>query len=116
MARLTEPLVRSYCRWQIYLFLLFDVKKKVEVSFTAPDMTNLDGLPVLCRVMRDDDFLNRFSRRFKDWRNPDFFLPDSDELLPVLMLLPAIPYAPLAHVLKNFEYIFLAVIGLRDIE
>lgn len=55
---------------QTDFFGLFDVKKKVEVSFTAPDMTNLGGLPVLRRVMRDDDFLHRLSRRIKDWRNP----------------------------------------------
>ena len=47
---------------QTDFFDLFDVKKKVEVSFTAPDMTNLGGLPVLLRVMRDDDFLLRLSR------------------------------------------------------
>ena len=36
---------------QTDFFDLFDVKKKVEVSFTAPDMTNLGGLPVLRRII-----------------------------------------------------------------
>ena len=66
---------------QTDFFDLFDVKKKVEVSFTAPDMTNLGGLPVLLRVMRDDDFLLRLSRQIHDWRNPDYITHTMSDLI-----------------------------------
>lgn len=66
---------------QTDFFDLFDVKKKVEVSFTAPDMTNLGGLPVLRRVMRDDDFLLRLSRQIHDWRNPDYITHTMSDLI-----------------------------------
>lgn len=38
-----------YEQVQTYFLGLFDIKKKVEVSFTDHDMTNLGGLPVLRR-------------------------------------------------------------------
>lgn len=54
---------------QTDFFDLFDVKKKVKVSFTAPDMTNLGGLPILRSVVKNDDFLIRLARQIKEWRN-----------------------------------------------
>lgn len=57
---------------QTDFFDLFEVKKKVEVSFTAPDMTNLGGLPILRRVMKIDDLLVCLSHKIRDWRNPDY--------------------------------------------
>ena len=52
---------------QTDFFDLFEVKKKVEVSFTAPDMTNLGGLPFLRRVMNIDDLLVRLANKIKEW-------------------------------------------------
>ena len=66
---------------QTDFFDLFDVKKKAEVSFTAPDMTNLGGLSVLRRVIKDDDLLTQISRKVVDWRNPQLTDHSIEEMI-----------------------------------
>lgn len=66
---------------QTDFFDLFDVKKKAEVSFTAPDMTNLGGLSVLRRVITDDDLLTQISRKVVDWRNPQLTDHSIEEMI-----------------------------------
>ena len=55
---------------QTNFFDLFEAQKSVEVSFSAPDMTNLGGLPIISRINRSDDLLVQLSRKIVEWRNP----------------------------------------------
>lgn len=66
---------------QTDFFDLFEVKKKVEVSFSAPDMTNLGGLPILRPILKSDDLLSQLSRKVKEWRNPKFIDHSIEEMI-----------------------------------
>ena len=62
---------------------LFEVKKKVEMSFSAPELSSLGGLPLLTKSAKNSDFLNQLSRKIKDWRNPDFIVHTMSDLVKV---------------------------------
>ena len=55
---------------QTDFFDLFEANKKVEVGFSAPEMTNLGGMCVLRRITKDDDFVGELARKVREWRNP----------------------------------------------
>ena len=57
---------------QIDFFDLFEANKKVEVGFSAPEMTNLGGMCVLRRITKDGDFVGVLARKVREWRNPKF--------------------------------------------
>lgn len=60
---------------------LFDVKKKVEMSFSAPELSSLGGLPLLVKSARNGDFLNQLSLKIKDWRNPGLVVHTTRDLV-----------------------------------
>lgn len=51
---------------------LFEVEKKVEMSFSAPELSSLGGLSLLTKSARNSNFLTRLSGLINDWRNPSF--------------------------------------------
>ena len=55
---------------QTNFFDLFEAQKSVEVSFSAPDMTNLGGLPIISRINKNDDLQVQLTRKIVEWRNP----------------------------------------------
>lgn len=57
---------------KLIFFDLFEANKKVEVGFSAPEMTNLGGMCVLRRITKDDDFVGELARKVREWRNPKF--------------------------------------------
>lgn len=60
---------------------LFDVEKKVEMSFSASELSSLGGLPLLAKSAKRSDFLNQFSRQIRDWRNPAFVVHAMSDLV-----------------------------------
>ena len=60
---------------------LFEVKKKVEMSFSAPELSSLGGLSLLTKSAKNSDFLNRLSCQIKDWRNPDLIIHTMQDLV-----------------------------------
>ena len=60
---------------------LFEVKKKVEMSFSAPELSSLGGLSLLTKSAKNSDFLNRLSCQIKDWRNPDLIVHTMQDLV-----------------------------------
>lgn len=60
---------------------LFEVDKKVEMSFSAPELSSLGGLPLLTKSAKNCDFLNQFSDRIEDWRNPVFVVHSMSDLV-----------------------------------
>ena len=45
---------------------LFEVEKKVEMSFSAPELSSLGGLSLLTKSARNSGFLNRLSGLIND--------------------------------------------------
>ena len=60
---------------------LFEVKKKVEMAFSAPELSSLGGLSLLTKSAKNSDFLNRLSCQIKDWRNPDLIVHTMQDLV-----------------------------------
>lgn len=66
---------------QTDFFDLFDVNKRVEVGFTAPDTTNLGGLPIFRPVIKSGGLLTQMARKIVDWRNPDLTEHSIEEMV-----------------------------------
>jgi hypothetical protein len=66
---------------QLELFDFPDIKKPVEVSFTAPDMSSFGGLHLLHGVNLRQGFLARLASHIVEWRNKDLIVHGLDEML-----------------------------------
>ena len=66
---------------QTNFFDLFEAKKSVEVGFSAPDMTNLGGLPIISRIIKNDDLLVQLARKIKEWRDQKLIVHSIKEMV-----------------------------------
>ena len=64
---------------QLELFQFPDLKKPVEVSFTAPDLSSFGGLHLLKGVNRKQNFIHRLSSHVVEWRNKDLLVHSIEE-------------------------------------
>ena len=63
------------------LFQFSDVKKLVEVSFTAPDISSLGGFHILHALNMKQGFLSRLCSCIHEWRNELLVVHGIEELL-----------------------------------
>lgn len=66
---------------ELELFQFSDLKKPVEVSFTAPDLSSLGGLHLLHYVNLQQRFLSRLSSHIVEWRNKDLLVHSLEDML-----------------------------------
>ena len=63
------------------IFHFSSLKKPIEVSFTAPDLSSFGGLHLLNGVNQKQGFLHRICTHIKEWRNPDLVVHDLEEMV-----------------------------------
>ena len=63
------------------LFEFPDLKKPIEVSFTAPDLSSFGGLHLLHGVNLRQSFLMRLASHILEWRNKDLIVHSLEEML-----------------------------------
>ena len=63
------------------LFSMNTLKKRVECSFTAPDLSSNGGLILLSQSGQKHGFLDDLASLINDWRNPDFTVHGMSELV-----------------------------------
>jgi transposase family protein len=63
------------------LFEFPDLKKPIEVSFTAPDLSSFGGLHLLHGVNLRQGFLTRLASHIMEWRNKDLIVHSLEEML-----------------------------------
>lgn len=66
---------------ELELYHFSDLKKPVEVSFTAPDLSSFGGLHLLHSVNLQQRFLSRLSSHIVEWRNKDLLVHSLEEML-----------------------------------
>ena len=66
---------------QLDLFQFEDLKKPVEVSFTAPDLFSLGGVHLLHGVNLKKGFLSRLCSHIQEWRNEDLIVHSIQEMV-----------------------------------
>lgn len=66
---------------QLELFEFSDLKKPIEVSFTAPDLSSFGGLQLLHGVNLHQGFLTRLASHIMEWRNKDLIVHSLEEML-----------------------------------
>ena len=72
---------KSNMQVQLELFQFEDLKKPVEVSFTAPDLSSLGGLHLLHGVNLKQGFLSRLCSHIQEWRNEDLIVHSIQEMV-----------------------------------
>ena len=63
------------------IFHFSSLKKPIEVSFTAPDLSSFGGLRLLNGVNQKQGFLHRICTHIKEWRNPYLVVHDLEEMV-----------------------------------
>ena len=72
---------KSNMQVQLELFQFEDLKKPVEVSFTAPDLSSLGGLHLLHGVNLKQGFLPSLCSHIQEWRNEDLIVHSIQEMV-----------------------------------
>lgn len=72
-------------RSELELFQFSDLKKPVEVSFTAPNLSSFGGLTLLKSVNKHQNFIHRQSAHVSEWRNEHLLAQISSEGTPIMM-------------------------------
>ena len=71
----------SNIKAQLELFQFSDLKKPVEVSFTAPNLSSFGGLALLKRVNEHQKFIHRLSAHVSEWRNEHLLVHGIEEMM-----------------------------------
>ena len=66
---------------QLELFEFPDLKKSVEVTFSAPDLSSFGGLHLLHGVNLRQGFISRLASHIVEWRNKDLIVHSLNEML-----------------------------------
>lgn len=66
---------------QLELFEFPDLKKSIEVSFTAPDLSSFGCLHLLHGVNLRQGFLTRLASHIMEWRNKDLIVHSLEKML-----------------------------------
>lgn len=66
---------------QLELFQFPDLKKPVEVSFSAPDMSSLGGLHLLNGINHQQKFIHKLCSHIPEWRNKDQLVHGIEEMM-----------------------------------
>ncbi len=66
---------------QLELFQFSDLKKPVEMSFTAPNLSSFGGLALLKSVNEHQNFIHRLSAHVSEWRNEHLLVHSIEEMM-----------------------------------
>ena len=66
---------------QLELFQFSDLKKPVEVSFTAPNLSSFGGLTLLKSVNEQQKFIHRLCSHICEWRNKHLLVHSIEEMM-----------------------------------
>jgi len=66
---------------QLELFQFEDLKKPVEVTFTAPDLSSFGGLQLLKGINHQQNFIHKLCTHIKEWRNKDLLVHGIEEMM-----------------------------------
>ena len=66
---------------QLELFQFSGLKKPVEVSFTAPNLSSFGGLTLLKSVNEHQGFIHRLSKHVIEWRNEHLLVHSIEEMM-----------------------------------
>ena len=76
----------SNIKAQLELFQFSDLKKPVEVSFTAPNLSSFGGLSLLKSINERQKLIHRLSAHVSEWRNEHLLVHSAhatQELIPL---------------------------------
>ena len=66
---------------QLELFQFSDLKKPVEVSFTAPNLSSFGGLTLLKSINESQKFIHCLSTHAREWRNENLLVHSIEEMM-----------------------------------
>lgn len=66
---------------QLELFQFSDLKKPVEVSSTAPNLSSFGGLTLLKSINESQNFIHCLSTHVREWRNENLLVHGIEEMM-----------------------------------